>query len=102
MLGAPPERPQDEGERLGQGQLRAPEGHGAVESVANGCLNVSLFFPSGALYPLASFPTWLRAFARMDPEKHAVATPKAILFRGGDLAAAPAGADPAGFGRRRE
>jgi ABC-type multidrug transport system permease subunit len=41
--------------------------------------------PSGAL---SSFPTWLRAFARVDPETHAVAALKAILFRGGDLAAA--------------
>lgn len=56
--------------------------------VVNGFLNVILFFPSGALYPLASFPTWLRSFALVDPETHAVAALKAILFRGGDLAAA--------------
>lgn len=49
-----------------------------------------MFFPSGALYPLASFPPWLRAFAKVDPETHAVAALKAILFRGGDLAAAGA------------
>jgi len=53
-------------------------------------LNILLFFPSGALYPLASFPPWLRAFARVDPETHAVAALKAILFRGGDLGAAGA------------
>ena len=34
------------------------------------------------------FPGWLRAFARVNPETHAVAALKAILFRGGDLAAA--------------
>lgn len=61
-----------------------------VSGVVTGFLNVILFFPSGALYPLASFPPWLRAFARVDPETHAVAALKAILFRGGDLSAAGA------------
>jgi ABC-2 type transport system permease protein len=63
-------------------------GHPRITGVVNGFLNVILFFPSGALYPLASFPPWLRAFAKLDPETHAVAALKAILFRGGDLAAA--------------
>lgn len=54
----------------------------------NGFLNIIFFFPSGALYPVQSFPAWLRAFARVNPETHAVAALKAVLFRGGDLAAA--------------
>lgn len=62
--------------------------HPRVSGVVSGFLNIILFFPSGALYPLASFPPWLRAFAQVDPETHAVAALKAILFRGGDLAAA--------------
>jgi ABC-2 type transport system permease protein len=65
-------------------------GHPRITGVLNAFLNVILFFPSGALYPLASFPPWLRAFAKVDPETHAVAALKAILFRGGDLAAAGA------------
>lgn len=65
-------------------------GHPRITGVINAFLNVILFFPSGALYPLASFPPWLRAFARVDPETHAVAALKSILFRGGDLAAAGA------------
>jgi ABC-2 type transport system permease protein len=68
--------------------LLARAGHPRITGVLGGFLNVILFFPSGALYPLASFPPWLRAFARIDPETHAVAALKAILFRGGDLAAA--------------
>lgn len=64
--------------------------HPRVTGVVTGFLNIILFFPSGALYPLASFPPWLRAFARVDPETHAVAALKAILFRGGDLSAAGA------------
>lgn len=54
----------------------------------NGFLNIIIFFPSGALYPVQSFPAWLRAFARVNPEMHAVAALKAVLFRGGDLRAA--------------
>lgn len=63
-------------------------GHPRIAGVLNGFLSVILFFPSGALYPLASFPGWLRALARVDPETHAVAALKAILFRGGDISAA--------------
>jgi len=65
-------------------------GHPRIAGVLNGFLSVILFFPSGALYPLSSFPPWLRAFAKVDPETHAVAALKAVLFRGGDLAAATA------------
>ena len=54
----------------------------------NGFLNIIFFFPSGALYPIQSFPAWLRAFAHVNPETHAVAALKAVLFRGGDLGAA--------------
>ena len=62
--------------------------HPRITGVISGFLSVILFFPSGALYPLASFPGWLRSFARIDPETHAVAALKAIFFRGGDLSAA--------------
>ncbi len=68
--------------------LLARAGHPRITGVLSGFLNVILFFPSGALYPIASFPPWLRAFAKIDPETHAVAALKAILFRGGDLSAA--------------
>jgi len=63
-------------------------GHPRIAGVLNGFLSVILFFPSGALYPLASFPKWLQTFAEVDPETHAVAALKAILFRGGDVSAA--------------
>jgi ABC-2 type transport system permease protein len=63
-------------------------GHPRVVGFLNGFLNIILFFPSGALYPIQSFPPWLRAFSRVNPETHAIAALKAVLFRGGDLAAA--------------
>ena len=62
--------------------------HPRITGVVGGFLNIILFFPSGALYPVASFPPWLQALARIDPETHAVAALKSILFRGGDVVAA--------------
>jgi len=47
-----------------------------------GFLNVILFFPSGAIYPIESFPKWLRTFARYNPEMHAVRALTSILFKG--------------------
>jgi ABC-2 type transport system permease protein len=64
--------------------------HPRVTGLITGFLNVLLFFPSGALYPIQSFPPWLRAFAVVNPETHAVAALKAVLFRGGDVSAATA------------
>ncbi len=52
-----------------------------------GFLNVILFFPSGAIYPIESFPPWLRSFARYNPETHAVSAIKSILFKGADFPA---------------
>ncbi|HUY28077.1 MAG TPA: ABC transporter permease [Candidatus Binataceae bacterium] len=52
-----------------------------------GALNVILFFPSGAIYPVDSFPRWLRIFAQYNPETHAVSAIKSILFKGADFAA---------------
>ncbi len=52
-----------------------------------GFLNVILFFPSGAIYPVESFPSWLGSFARYNPETHAVSALKSLLFKGADFAA---------------
>jgi ABC-2 type transport system permease protein len=52
-----------------------------------GFLNVILFFPSGAIYPIESFPPWLKLFAQYNPETHAVSALKSILFKGADFAA---------------
>jgi len=56
--------------------------HPRLVGVFAGFLNVILFFPSGAIYPLESFPPWLQAFARYNPETHAVSALKVILFKG--------------------
>ena len=56
-----------------------------IVGILSGFLNVILFFPSGAIYPIASLPEWLKAFARINPEAYAVAALKAILFKGANL-----------------
>jgi ABC-2 type transport system permease protein len=52
-----------------------------------GVLNTLLFFPSGAIYPIAAFPPWLRAIAVVDPFTYAVHGLKAILIKDGGFAA---------------
>ncbi len=62
-------------------------GHPRLVGTFAGFLNVILFFPSGAIYPVESFPSWLGAFAQYNPETHAVSALKSILFKGAGLAA---------------
>lgn len=62
-------------------------GHPRIVGILSGFMNVILFFPSGAVYPVESFPGWLRAFARVNPESYAVKAMKAILFKGAPLGA---------------
>jgi ABC-2 type transport system permease protein len=50
-------------------------------------LNVILFFPSGAIYPVESLPAWLRAFTRWNPETHAISALKSVMFKGANFAA---------------
>ncbi|MEK7825285.1 MAG: ABC transporter permease [Nitrospirota bacterium] len=61
--------------------------HPRIVGVFGGFLNVILFFPSGAIYPVASFPGWLQAFAKVNPEAYAVHALRSLMFRGGDIAA---------------
>jgi ABC-2 type transport system permease protein len=59
--------------------------HPRIVGILSGFLNVILFFPSGAVYPIASFPGWLRNFAKINPEAYAVDALKAILFKNANL-----------------
>jgi ABC-2 type transport system permease protein len=60
--------------------------HPRVVGIFSGFLNVIFFFPSGAVYPLESFPDWLKAFAKINPEAYAVHALKSILFKNSGLA----------------
>ncbi|MBI4690787.1 MAG: ABC transporter permease [Nitrospirae bacterium] len=55
--------------------------HPRIVGILSGFLNVILFFPSGAVYPIASFPGWLKAFAKINPEAYAVDALKSVLFK---------------------
>jgi ABC-2 type transport system permease protein len=48
-----------------------------------GVLNTLLFFPSGAIYPIAAFPKWLRAIAIVDPFTYAIHGLQQILLKDG-------------------
>ncbi len=52
-----------------------------------GVLNLLLFYPSGAMYPIASFPWWLRAIAVIDPFTYCVHGFKAIILKNGGFVA---------------
>jgi ABC-2 type transport system permease protein len=52
-----------------------------------GVLNVLLFYPSGAIYPIVAFPPWLRAIAVVDPFTYVIHGFKAILLKDGGFAA---------------
>jgi ABC-2 type transport system permease protein len=46
-----------------------------------GVLNTLLFFPSGAVYPTAGFPAWLRGLSAVDPFTFAVDALKKLLLK---------------------
>jgi ABC-2 type transport system permease protein len=50
-------------------------------------LNTLLFFPSGAMYPVYSFPPWLQAVAAVDPFAYAVHGFRALLLKDAGLIA---------------
>ena len=52
-----------------------------------GILNVVMFFPSGALYPTESYPTWLKALSAVFPMRYAVHSLRALLLKGVGLQA---------------
>ncbi len=46
-----------------------------------GILNTLLFFPSGSIYPIQAFPTWLKVIAKADPFTYSVHGFKALLLK---------------------
>ncbi len=47
-----------------------------------GIINVLLFFPSGALYPIESYPPWLAKVSAIDPLTYGVRSLRNLLLRG--------------------
>jgi ABC-2 type transport system permease protein len=55
-----------------------------------GVLNTVLFFPSGAVYPTAAFPTWMKAITIVDPFTYSVHGFKNLVLKNtGLMAIAP-------------
>ena len=52
-----------------------------------GVLNLLLLYPSGGMYPISAFPSWLRALSVIDPFTYAVDGFKAILLKDGGFIA---------------
>lgn len=52
-----------------------------------GLLNTVLFFPSGAVYPTASFPAWMKAITVVDPFTYAVDGFKELVLKNTGLMA---------------
>ncbi len=52
-----------------------------------GVLNTLLFFPSGAVYPIAGFPGWLRVMSQCDPFTYAVHAFRTLLLKDVGIAA---------------
>jgi ABC-2 type transport system permease protein len=52
-----------------------------------GVLNTLLFFPSGAVYPIAGFPRWLRWMSICDPFTYAVHAFRTLLLKDVGIAA---------------
>jgi ABC-2 type transport system permease protein len=47
-----------------------------------GIINALLFFPSGALYPVESYPPWLRAISNLDPLTYGLEAIRDLMLRG--------------------
>ena len=50
-----------------------------------GILNTLLYFPSGAIYPVQSLPTWLRWITVIDPFTYAVHGLRVLLLKGASI-----------------
>jgi ABC-2 type transport system permease protein len=49
-----------------------------------GVINALIFFPSGALYPVESYPKWLRAISNIDPLTYGLRALRDVLLRGAE------------------
>jgi len=52
-----------------------------IPKVLSGLLNTLLYFPSGAIYPVESFPGWLRLLSRINPMTYMVHGFRALMLK---------------------
>ncbi len=58
-----------------------------IPRIASQLLTTLLFFPSGAVYPIQAFPSWLRVIATVNPFTYAVHALRSILIQNVSLSA---------------
>ena len=56
--------------------------HASVLRGMFGIINAALFFPSGALYPVESYPGWLRGISSIDPLTYGLRALRDLVLRG--------------------
>lgn len=61
--------------------------HASVLRGMFGIINAALFFPSGALYPVESYPSWLRSLSSIDPLTYGLRALRDLLLRGSPISA---------------
>ncbi len=59
--------------------------HASVLRGMFGIINAALFFPSGALYPIESYPAWLRAVSAIDPLTYGVRALRELMLKGSPI-----------------
>ncbi len=59
--------------------------HASVLRGMFGIINAALFFPSGALYPIESYPAWLRAISAIDPLTYGVRALRELMLKGSHI-----------------
>ena len=45
-------------------------------------INLTLYYTSGAIYPLDGMPTWMKEFAVINPETYAVHALRLLMYKG--------------------
>jgi ABC-2 type transport system permease protein len=50
-------------------------------------LNLTLYFTSGAIYPIQGFPNWLQAIAIVNPETYGIHALRLLMFKQASFAA---------------
>ncbi len=48
-------------------------------------INITLYFTSGAVYPINGFPTWMQEIAKVNPEAYAVDALRLLIYKGAGL-----------------
>lgn len=61
--------------------------HASILRGMFGIINAALFFPSGALYPIESYPPWLQWVSVADPLTHGLRALRDLLMKGAPVSA---------------